>query len=47
MKPGYFLGFYFWIDAIATSSLFFEVPAVRGIVLGIGSGQYLDLQVRF
>ncbi len=28
-KPGYFLGFYFWLDAIATASLFFEVPSVK------------------
>jgi hypothetical protein len=25
VKPGYFFGFYFWLDAIATASLFFEV----------------------
>ena len=36
VRSGYFLGFYFWIDAIATSSLLFEVPSVRASILGIG-----------
>jgi hypothetical protein len=25
VKPGYFLGFYFWLDAVVVASLFFEV----------------------
>lgn len=29
VRPYYFLGFYFWLDAIGTSSLIFEVPTVR------------------
>lgn len=28
MRPSYFMGFYFWLDAIATASLVFEVPSV-------------------
>ncbi|MEW5318157.1 MAG: hypothetical protein WDW38_009402 [Sanguina aurantia] len=28
VRPSYFMGFYFWLDAIATASLVFEVPSV-------------------
>ena len=35
VRPGYFLGFYFWLDAIATSSLLFEVPSVKASILGM------------
>ena len=43
MRPGYFLGFYFWLDAIATSSLVFEVPSVRHKFFSGGS-EYINLQ---
>lgn len=35
MKPGFFLGFYFWLDAIVMASLFFEVPSVKEDILGM------------
>jgi hypothetical protein len=38
VRPGYFLGFYFWVDAIATASLFFEVPSVKNSILQVNSG---------
>lgn len=25
VRPGFFLGFYFWLDVVASASLFFEV----------------------
>ncbi|KXZ49182.1 hypothetical protein GPECTOR_22g772 [Gonium pectorale] len=39
--PGYFLGFYFWLDAVATSSLVFEVPTVR--YRFFGGSAYINL----
>jgi hypothetical protein len=30
VKPGYFLGFYFWLDAVVVASLFFEVREQMG-----------------
>ncbi|EFJ49622.1 hypothetical protein VOLCADRAFT_89530 [Volvox carteri f. nagariensis] len=41
LRPGYFLGFYFWLDAIGTSSLVFEVPTVR--IKFFGGSQYINL----
>ncbi|KAG2495222.1 hypothetical protein HYH03_006828 [Edaphochlamys debaryana] len=41
LRPGYFLGFYFWLDAIATSSLVFEVPTVR--IKFFGGSEYINL----
>lgn len=41
MRPGYFLGFYFWLDAIATCSLVFEVPTVR--IRFFGGSEYVNL----
>lgn len=41
------MGFFFWVDAIATASLMFEVPAVKTIILRIGSsGDALSLTTR-
>eukprot|EP00798_Chlamydomonas_sp_ICE-L_P018652 gene18652-25168_t len=34
VKPGYFLGFYFWMDVIVCTSLFFEIPTIRASVMG-------------
>lgn len=36
VRPGYLLGFYFWVDCIVCASLFFEVPSVKSQVLGMG-----------
>ena len=44
VRPGYFLGFYFWLDAIATVSLVFEVPSVKSTIMGVNT-QPLYLQV--
>ncbi|GIL51039.1 hypothetical protein Vafri_7149 [Volvox africanus] len=41
LRPGYFLGFYFWLDAIGTCSLVFEVPTVR--IKFFGGSQYIKL----
>ncbi|GIM03026.1 hypothetical protein Vretimale_7833 [Volvox reticuliferus] len=41
LRPGYFLGFYFWLDAIGTCSLVFEVPTVR--IKFFGGSQYIRL----
>jgi hypothetical protein len=38
-KRGYFLGFYFWLDAIATLSLLFDIPAVMALLTPVGAGQ--------
>jgi hypothetical protein len=38
-KRGYFLGFYFWLDAIATLSLLFDIPAVMNLLTPVGAGQ--------
>lgn len=40
-RPGYFLGFYFWLDAIGTSSLVFEVPTVR--IKFFGGSEYISV----
>ncbi|KAG2449913.1 hypothetical protein HYH02_000019 [Chlamydomonas schloesseri] len=44
LRPGYFLGFYFWLDAIATCSLTFEVPTVR--LKFFGGSEYINLADR-
>lgn len=44
LRPGYFLGFYFWLDAIATCSLAFEVPTVR--LKFFGGSEYINLADR-
>ena len=38
-KKGYFLGFYFWLDAIATLSLIFDIPAFLELLSPVGAGQ--------
>ena len=38
-KRGYFLGFYFWLDAIATLSLLFDIPAIMALLAPVGAGQ--------
>ncbi len=38
-KRGYFLGFYFWLDAIATLSLLFDIPAFVALFTSLGAGQ--------
>lgn len=37
-KEGYFLGFYFWLDLIATASLIFDIGWVMDSISGTGSG---------
>jgi hypothetical protein len=42
-RPGFFLSFYFWLDAAAVLSLGFELPALRQR-MGLGpTAAYLDL----
>jgi hypothetical protein len=38
-KKGYFGGFYFWLDFIATVSLLFDIPAVMTLLTPVGAGQ--------
>ncbi|GFH13311.1 adenylyl cyclase, partial [Haematococcus lacustris] len=45
IKPGYFFGFYWWLDLIAISSLAFEVPALAQRTMGVG-GQPASAQDR-
>ena len=35
---GYFLSFYFWLDAVATASLLFDIPAVYALLAPAASG---------
>ena len=39
VKRGYFCGFYFWLDVIATLSLFFDIPAFVALFNPVGAGQ--------
>jgi hypothetical protein len=39
VKHGYFLGFYFWLDVIATLSLLFDIPAFVSLLTPVGAGQ--------
>ena len=34
LRKGYFLGMYFWIDFIATFSMFFDIPLILGATHG-------------
>jgi hypothetical protein len=38
-KKGYFGGFYFWLDVVATVSLLFDIPAVMTLLTPVGAGQ--------
>lgn len=42
VKEGYFLGFYFWLDLIATGSLLFDVIWVVEVVFGSDSTEAGD-----
>ena len=37
-KENYFLGFYFWLDVVATVSMLFDIPVVMDAMFGGGSG---------
>ena len=39
VKRGYFCGFYFWLDVIATLSLLFDIPAFVSLLAPVGAGQ--------
>jgi len=39
-RPHFFLSFYFWVDLVATLSLFVEFPMIRRQVLGQGLDYY-------
>ena len=39
VKRGYFFGFYFWRDVIATLSLLFDIPAFVALLAPVGAGQ--------
>jgi len=37
-KPGYFLGFFFWLDIISTASLIFDIGWISNLIFGTGNG---------
>ena len=37
-KPGYFLGFFFWLDVISTASLIFDIGWISNLIFGTGNG---------
>jgi hypothetical protein len=43
VRPGFFLSFYFWLDAAAVLSLGFELPALRGALALGPRAEHIDL----
>jgi len=37
-KPGYFLGFFFWLDIISTLSLIFDIGWISNAIFDTNSG---------
>ena len=38
VKEGYFLGFYFWLDLVATASMIFDIGWLWDYINGYGAG---------